>query len=95
MYVYILSTHLFVNFALGGPLHLGDIEDMYPGCNVPCIVCPWHKWTFDLKTGNQKRPDGKYNRIQVYPVKTSKSGQLSIGFTSIDPSYFNLQSMDF
>ncbi|CAH2297049.1 Rieske domain-containing [Pelobates cultripes] len=32
----------------GGPLHLGEIED----CNgQTCIICPWHKYTIALGTG--------------------------------------------
>ncbi|KAI8805554.1 hypothetical protein BJ742DRAFT_775041 [Cladochytrium replicatum] len=33
----------------GGPLHLGDIEDS--GDGDLCIVCPWHSWSFDLRSG--------------------------------------------
>ena len=36
----------------GGPLHQGDIED-YKGKS--CIMCPWHGYMFDLKTG--ENPD--------------------------------------
>ncbi|XP_069483751.1 Rieske domain-containing protein isoform X2 [Ambystoma mexicanum] len=32
----------------GGPLHLGDIEDIN---GQPCIVCPWHKYKIALATG--------------------------------------------
>ena len=36
----------------GGPLHQGDIED-YKGKSY--IMCPWHGYMFDLKTG--ENPD--------------------------------------
>ncbi|XP_078533467.1 Rieske domain-containing protein [Lissotriton helveticus] len=32
----------------GGPLNLGDIEDI---SGLPCIVCPWHKYKIALATG--------------------------------------------
>lgn len=75
---------------IGGPLHLGDIEDICSDATrLPCVICPWHKWTFNLLTGKQVRPEGKNCKINVYPVKIMSTGQLSIGFSSIDPQYFN------
>lgn len=45
---------------LGGPLGQGMIEG-------DKIVCPWHGWQWDLKTGEAAHnPDA---RIDVYPVK--------------------------
>ncbi|KAJ6669773.1 hypothetical protein lerEdw1_000322 [Lerista edwardsae] len=32
----------------GGPLHLGEIEDI---SGQPCIICPWHKYKITLSTG--------------------------------------------
>ncbi|XP_053159831.1 Rieske domain-containing protein isoform X1 [Hemicordylus capensis] len=32
----------------GGPLHLGEIEDIN---GQPCIICPWHKYKIILATG--------------------------------------------
>ncbi|CAM2114249.1 Rieske domain-containing protein [Lepidochelys kempii] len=32
----------------GGPLHLGEIEDVN---GQPCIICPWHKYKITLATG--------------------------------------------
>ena len=86
---------LLKKILLGGPLHLGDIEDMCSGSNYPCIICPWHKWTFDLRTGKQLLPKDKNKKLQVYPVKISSTGQISIGFKCIDPSFFSQQCMDF
>ncbi|RDD39164.1 Rieske domain-containing protein [Trichoplax sp. H2] len=42
---------------LGGPLHLGDIENLISEDQrlVPCIVCPWHRWTFRLDNGQRIR----------------------------------------
>ncbi|XP_068127792.1 Rieske domain-containing protein [Hyperolius riggenbachi] len=32
----------------GGPLHLGEIEDID---GRPCVVCPWHKYRIVLENG--------------------------------------------
>ena len=84
---------------LGGPLHLGDIEEL-PGSNTgtgsecsPHIICPWHKWCFDLSTGRQVRPLGRHNDIETFPVRTDENGRIFIGFASFDPSCF--MSSDF
>ncbi|XP_044302066.1 Rieske domain-containing protein isoform X3 [Varanus komodoensis] len=39
----------------GGPLHLGEIEDIN---GQPCIICPWHKYRITLATG-----EGLYQSI--------------------------------
>ncbi|XP_039196383.1 Rieske domain-containing protein-like isoform X1 [Crotalus tigris] len=39
----------------GGPLHLGEIEDIN---GQPCIICPWHKYKITLNTG-----EGLYQAI--------------------------------
>ena len=71
---------------VGGPLHLGDIEDL--GSGSPCVVCPWHKWSFDLSSGEQVWPPGRQNHVNVYPVRISPSGRIQIGFSKINPVYF-------
>ena len=43
----------------GGPLGQGVIEDGK-------VICPWHGWAWDPKTGQAGPPDAK---IAVYPVK--------------------------
>ncbi len=46
----------------GGPLGDGDFVD---GATV---ACPWHGWTFDVRTGlNTKFPDTI--KIKTFPVK--------------------------
>ena len=37
-----------VDHVLGGPLELGDIEDLD---GTPTLYCPWHHYDFNLKTG--------------------------------------------
>ena len=43
----------------GGPLGQGVIEGGK-------VVCPWHGWAWDPKTGEADPPDAK---IAVYPVR--------------------------
>lgn len=43
----------------GGPLAEGEVE----GCTV---TCPWHAWTFDLKTGESLTDDLK---VACYETK--------------------------
>ena len=97
--------NLFSFTTSGGPLHLGDIEELPAtvlgsnsgtlGCNdvdhgisSPHIICPWHKWCFELSTGRQVRPLGRDNNIETFPVRIDDSGRIFIGFTSFDPSCF-------
>ncbi len=44
----------------GGPLGQGWVEG-------ESIVCPWHAWTFNLKTGVAEAP--VHDRVAVYPVR--------------------------
>ena len=97
--------NLFSFTTSGGPLHLGDIEELPAtvtvlgnsngtsgrsdqGISSPHIICPWHKWCFELSTGKQVRPLGRDNNIETFPVRTDDSGRIFIGFTSFDPSCF-------
>ena len=43
----------------GGPLAEGEVE----GC---AVTCPWHAWTFDLKTGESLTDDLK---VACYQAK--------------------------
>jgi len=36
------------------------------------IICPWHKYSFDLKTGRDTCGIGEY--VETYPVKTETDG---------------------
>ena len=56
----------------GGPLHLGDIEDLGDEGGFKrkiCVVCPWHKWTFDLHNGSNVVPNVESMTVKVYPVR--------------------------
>jgi nitrite reductase (NADH) small subunit len=44
----------------GGPLGQGWVEG-------ESVVCPWHSWTFNVKTGVAEFP--VHERVVVYPVK--------------------------
>jgi len=59
----------------GGPLHLGDIEDLGKERKRLCVVCPWHKWTFSLETGKLIVPNIETTEATVYPVKLISKSQ--------------------
>jgi nitrite reductase (NADH) small subunit len=52
----------------GGPLGEGELE----GC---AVTCPWHAWTFDLKTGESLTDDLK---VACYETKV-EDGSILIG----------------
>ncbi len=58
-------------YHMGGPLTLGDIEDI---AGERCIVCPWHKHPVSLKTGHKLSQGVEF--IDGRPVRTGwKPGQ--------------------
>ena len=81
-----LLTKYILCIFTGGPLHLGDIEEM--GDNSLCVRCPWHSWRFDLNTGKVNMPKGQNLTVKVYPVIVAENGQLSIGFDEFAAKYF-------
>jgi nitrite reductase (NADH) small subunit len=46
-----------------GPLGQGWIEG-------EAVVCPWHSWAFNLKTGQAEYPENE--RVAVFPVKVEE-----------------------
>lgn len=44
----------------GGPLHDGVVDR-------GVVLCPWHQWQFDLKTGCS--PVNPLSRVRVYAVR--------------------------
>jgi len=60
-----------------GPLAAGWVEE-------GCIVCPWHRYAFDLDSGQAER--GGYF-IETYPVK-EKENKLWIGLKKKKRGWF-------
>ncbi len=52
---------------MGGPLGQGFIDGNK-------VVCPWHGWEYDLKTG--ELADDPESKLAVYPVKTENGDVL-------------------
>jgi nitrite reductase/ring-hydroxylating ferredoxin subunit len=74
---------------LGGPLDLGDIEDVER--SGLCVVCPWHRWTFSLRNGAIVIGDsgsGNFAALPVYPVAMDREGRISVGFTRFSSALF-------
>lgn len=71
---------------MGGPLHLGDIEDID---GQICVACPWHNWRFNLENGTSLvSPD---HQMQFYQVKVAYDQEIYIGFEGIDQETFSSQ----
>jgi len=70
----------------GGPLHLGDIEELAD--LTLCIRCPWHSWKYDLQTGKLLLPENRNLQATVYPVKVDTHGRIFVGFKKIAETYF-------
>lgn len=90
---YVTYTHTDIRtygppfLSSGGPLHLGDIEDIGYG-ESPRIRCPWHHWCFDLNNGRQVRPHYNGACTVSFPARITKDGKIEIGFNSLHSSYF-------
>ncbi|XP_067124732.1 3-phenylpropionate/cinnamic acid dioxygenase ferredoxin subunit-like [Centruroides vittatus] len=69
----------------GGPLHLGEIEELPDG--EPCIKCPWHCWCIKLKDGKIVSSKNR-QPTSVYPVKIDERGNIFIEFQCINEKYF-------
>ena len=74
-----------------GPIQMGDIEDLAE--HGPCVVCPWHRWTFKLNTGQLVKPEnrsGKNNDLQMYPVQLRGPEQkIFVGFANFSKKVFD------
>ena len=75
-----------------GPIHMGDIEDMAK--HGPCVVCPWHKWTFKLESGALVKPDNRSGNLKVYPVKI-KGLEIFVGFGNFSANAFKGEGEEF
>ena len=50
----------------GGPLGHGYCTEKNE------VICPWHRYHFDLRTGKETRGAGCY--VETYPVETTEDG---------------------
>ena len=70
----------------GGPLHLGDIEEIDKSI---CVKCPWHGWKIDLETGKVVHPVGHgIEATLTFPVKVNDNGDMFVGFDGLNTKYF-------
>jgi len=71
----------------GGPLAEGDIEDIVSenGERRPCVVCPWHGWKFDLKSGTCVHL-AEY-RQEVFSCRVVLN-EIEVGFENFDSAAF-------
>ncbi|XP_029639389.1 Rieske domain-containing protein-like [Octopus sinensis] len=75
----------------GGPLHMGDIEEMPNG--TLCVRCPWHSWRFNLLDGSVVWPNTREDKkTNVYHTKVDSNGTISIAFTNFDEKYFKAEN---
>ena len=58
-----------------GPLGQGWMEG-------EAVVCPWHSWAFDVKTGQAVYPENE--RVAVFPLKVEDESVL-IDIASAEP----------
>ena len=49
----------------GAPLHQGTIDS-------GIVVCPWHQWQFELKSGCS--PVNRLSKVRTYPVRVDVDG---------------------
>ena len=68
-------------------MHLGDIENLGEA-NLICVVCPWHKWRLELKSGKLKLPPGRNKQNEIYPTEILEDGTIKIGFAEFSKECF-------
>lgn len=63
------SFHVLDNWCphRGGPLGQGWVEGQ-------TVVCPWHAWAFDCRTGVVDEPE--HAEVKVFPVRAEDSAVL-------------------
>ena len=82
------SVQCYTFIIKGGPLHLGDIEEID---DTVCVKCPWHGWKMDLETGKVVHPAGHDLRSTLtFPVKVKDSGKLFVGVDGLNERYFKI-----
>jgi len=60
-----------VCFHAGGPLGIGDIEDVN---GRPCIVCPWHYYKIDVETGDKYYQQVKFENGKMVQGDWASNG---------------------
>ncbi|EOD29933.1 hypothetical protein EMIHUDRAFT_233321 [Emiliania huxleyi CCMP1516] len=65
---------------MGVGLEEGDIEDLGSG---PCVVCPWHGWSFELRSGYCELMDSYM--LRAYDVLALPDGSLCVSSASRPP----------
>jgi len=72
----------------GGNLYAGDIENLG---EKQCIVCPWHKYKIDMKTGEGYYVDfnhklvSKGKKQRTHEVKEMQDGSIMVRLNLSDP----------
>lgn len=72
---------------MGGPLHLGDIEEID---GQICVSCPVHRWSFDLDSGKCLVSDQV--KMKCFEIKvTEREREIYVGFDGIQDEVFRSQ----
>ena len=61
---------------MGGPLASGGLEGYV-------LACPWHKWTFDVRTGLPDHPGG--HAVSTYEVRV-EGNDILVGWLRCPPA---------
>ncbi|KAF5836392.1 hypothetical protein DUNSADRAFT_5962 [Dunaliella salina] len=74
-------------FHAGGPLGIGDIEDVNGN---PCLVCPWHYYKVDMATGDKYYQQVKFENGKMVPGGWASNGikQRAHTVTEVDGSLY-------
>jgi len=59
----------------GGPLAEGSLQGSV-------VACPWHGWTFDVRTGKPDHPGG--HSVSAYEVRVERD-EIHVGWLKRDP----------
>ncbi|MDA0747972.1 MAG: Rieske (2Fe-2S) protein, partial [bacterium] len=62
---------------MGYPMSKGSVRD-------GVLICHWHHWEFDLKTGGCFETSGAGNDLKSFPVETRNDGYLYVGISAAE-----------
>jgi nitrite reductase/ring-hydroxylating ferredoxin subunit len=65
----IVSVSAVACYHAGGPLTKGELQDIEDLGNITVVLCPWHKFMVDIKTGIRA-----YQAIEVIDGKPTPTG---------------------